>query len=251
MTFSYGWKPSPPDHRDIQLKVRKPLLGLPKTVDLRTSGFMPPVYDQLDLGSCTANAAASALDFERKRQGEALLNPSRLFIYYNERKDDGDVRTDGGSTLREAAKAIKSYGAVPEPQWPYIPAKFTIKPPTKLYQEAVSYESLLYSAVDANDLKTCLAGGATFIGGITVYQSFESDAIAATGIVPMPRKDEQAVGGHALNFVGYKTLGKTDYFIVKNSWGTSWGDAGFCYIPVAYIINPNLAGDFWTLSKVK
>lgn len=243
----YGWHPSLPDQRDIVLPTVT--LNLPVSVDLRS--LCPPVYDQGQLGSCTANAIAFHLDFNRKKQGEQFINPARLQIYYNERKDQGTIESDAGSTIRESAKAVKNYGAAPESQWPYDISKFKIRPSETAIEAAIQFEDQTYMKVSRtlNSFKTRLAQGFPFVIGFTVYESFETDQVAKTGIMPMPLATESVLGGHAVAIVGYNDLKKT--FIVRNSWGSSWGDEGYFYMPYEYLQQPSLSSDFWTLEKVK
>ena len=85
--------------------------------------------------------------------------------------------------------------------------------------------------------------------GFTVYESFESDAVAQTGNMPMPNSAEQVIGGHAVLAVGYDNEDRV--FIVRNSWGEGWGDAGYFYMPYAYLLDDNLADDLWTIRVVQ
>lgn len=244
----YGWRPSSLDHRDF---IYEPTITtLPVEVDLRPEN--PPIYDQGQLGSCTANAIAAHLDFNRHKQGEAFIEPSRLFIYYNERLHDGTVTQDAGSTIRESVQAVKTYGACPETEWPYVISQFTKSPASSCYTDATKYEDLTYLRVNrtVNDMKSCLAEGFPFVIGISVYESFEGETASKTGIIPMPSKSEQVLGGHALCVVGYITLNKKSYWIFRNSWGTSWGSSGYGFLPQAYLMNSGLSSDFWTLRKV-
>jgi hypothetical protein len=71
-TKRYGWRRDHLDPRDPMLTVAK-RVSLPTACDLGTSGFLPLVYDQGQLGSCTANATAAVVDFERKKQAEQFL----------------------------------------------------------------------------------------------------------------------------------------------------------------------------------
>lgn len=242
MSHFFGWKPDKPDIRDVYFAT--PEMGtLPTSVDLRPQ--CPPVYDQGQLGSCTANAIAAHLDFNRNEQKEKLIFPSRLFIYFNERSDDGDVNSDGGSSIRESAKTVAKNGACPESEWPYNTKLFTVRPAQVCYTDGVKYEALKYFRLKQTeaDMKGCLAQGFPFVCGVTVYESFE----ASDGAVPMPSTSENLMGGHAILIVGYTQ----DEWIFRNSWGTSWGYSGYGTLPKDYLLNPDLSDDRWTLRSVK
>jgi C1A family cysteine protease len=106
-----GWLPDLPDNRDHVFKPRRALPRLPSRVDLRTTGFMPSVYDQGYLGSCTANAVAGAFEYEQKRQGLTDFNPARLFIYYEERRMINTLNEDSGAFIRDGLKVVNRLGA--------------------------------------------------------------------------------------------------------------------------------------------
>jgi C1A family cysteine protease len=245
----YGWIPDLPDDRD-HLYAAPPafLTALPPFTDLRK--HCPAVYDQGQLGSCTANAIGGAIEFERLKQDLPDYVPSRLFIYYNERVIEGTVNSDSGAMIRDGIKSVASQGVCPEPEWPYDISKFTEKPPAQAYSDAktdraVSYQSLVQ---DLNQMRGCLASGYPFIFGFTVYESFESPAVAQTGHVPMPGPLERAVGGHAVMAVGYDDASQS--FLVRNSWGPAWGMAGYFSMPYTYLIQDGLASDLWTIRIV-
>jgi C1A family cysteine protease len=152
--------------------------------------------------------------------------------------------------IRDGIKSVASQGVCPEPEWPYLISKFTEKPPAKAYQDAqsdraVSYQSLVQ---DLSQMRGCLASGYPFVFGFTVYESFESPAVAQTGHVPMPGPSERAVGGHAVVAVGYDDASQT--FLVRNSWGAGWGMAGYFTMPYTYLVQPGLADDLWTIRIV-
>ncbi len=109
----------------------------------------------------------------------------------------------------------------------------------------VSYQRVTRSLPQ---LKGCLAEGFPFVFGFTVYESFESDEVRAGGVVPMPSSGEQVLGGHAVLAVGYDD--GTQRFLVRNSWGTEWGQHGHFTMPYAYLTERNLSSDFWTLRAV-
>jgi C1A family cysteine protease len=246
----YNLKKSPVDPTDQKYTSHKLFQAgapLPTEVDLRSK--CPPVYDQGTLGSCTANAGCCAVEFDMIAQGEKDTLLSRLFLYYNERKRDGDVADDSGSTLRTCIKSIDSDGVCVETLCPYQIADFTHKPSAAAYTEAKKHKGVKSFALNQNlyELQHCLAVfGRPFVLGIQVYESFESQAVAETGIVPMPQPGEQLMGGHAVICVGYKP----GYFIIRNSWGASWGDHGYFYLPTDFVLNSQYTSDLWCLEKV-
>lgn len=247
----YGWLPDVPDQRDhLYASPRKVLAALPTKVDLRPQ--CPPVLDQGDIGSCTANAISNAHRFDNiKIGGSKDFVPSRLFIYYNERAMERTINSDSGAMIRDGIKSIAKQGVCSETTWAYDIPKFTKKPNAAAYKEALNHQAISYQRVTQTltQLKGCLAEGYPFVFGFTVYESFESVAVAKTGKVSMPKSAEKSLGGHAVLAVGYDDT--TQNFIVMNSWSTDWGDNGFFYMPYAYITSSDLADDFWTVETVQ
>lgn len=241
----YGWRPDLPDIHDLYRPLRASL-ALP--VDLRP--MFPPCYDQGQLGSCSANAAAGAMEYEQRRQGLPQFMPSRLFIYYQERSLEGTIPWDAGATIRDSIRALNRWGAPPETDWPYDITKFADQPPTAAYvagllDTAVKYERV---AQDLAGIRETLQSKLCINFGFTVYESFESDEVAQTGIVPIPASGEATVGGHAVLIVG--DIPSENRFIVRNSWGTSWGMDGYCVFPYDYLLNEDLAADFWAVQLI-
>ena len=223
----------------------KPQPSIPTNVDLRTIPSMPPIYDQGDLGSCTANALCAAYGFD----SDGFLG-SRLFLYYNERLLENSIPEDAGASLADGIKCLETYGLCPETEWPYMPSQFAIKPLDSCYTNALTHMATKVYNVKTTiqDMKTTLASGTPFVIGIQVYSSFESQEVASTGQVPMPKKNDTLLGGHAVLVVGYNDT--TQKWIVRNSWGTSWGDAGHFYLPYQYLISRSLASDAWCIVTV-
>jgi len=245
----YGWRPDLPDQRDYVFQLKAPV-KLPPAVDMRPQ--CPPVLDQGQLGSCTANAIASVYEFDQMKQKVAApFIPSRLFIYYNERVIEGTVSQDSGATIRESVKVITKFGAPPETLWPYKITQFKVKPPAKVYTAGQKYQAVQYERVTQtlDGIKQALAAGFPVAYGFSVYESFESPQVAKTGIVPMPATSEKLLGGHANMLVGYNDA--TSRFLSKNSWGAGWGMAGYFTIPYGYLTNPNLSSDFWVVRSVE
>jgi C1A family cysteine protease len=245
----YGWRPDTPDMRDHLLAVA-PAKTLPTRVSLRSQ--MPPVYDQGELGSCTANSIGAILELNERKQLETdAATPSRLFIYYNERVMEGTVSEDAGAEIRDGIKSVAQLGAPPETSWPYDVTKFSKKPPAKVYSEAKKHLALRYARVmqDTIPLQTVLAGGEAISFGFTVYTSFET-GVGSNGIVSMPQPDEKVLGGHAVVAIGYKPIKGQLYFECRNSWGPSWGDQGHFWMPSSYLTSSSLASDFWVVDQV-
>jgi C1A family cysteine protease len=251
----YGWRPDTPDHRDIAFAPhleRIDVTKLPARMDLRP-GMATPPWNQLDLGSCTGQSIAKLLEFCRKKQGLEVFIPSRLFIYYCEREIEGSVGEDSGAEIRDGLKAVNQRGAPHEDLWPYDISKYADKPPVSVYDDAILHVAKKYARVkqDEAHMKACLAAGYPFVGGFTVYDSFEGSETAKTGFVSMPTKQEDVLGGHAVLICGYDNNmeygGAKGFWIVCNSWGEDWGDKGYFYMPYEYFLNSDLSADFWTV----
>lgn len=246
----YGWIPDLPDHRDYLFAAAPEILAkLPSSVDLTNQ--CPPVYDQSQLGSCTANAIAAAVEFDlMKQKAKNIFVPSRLFIYYNERVIEGTVASDSGAQIRDGIKSVGKQGDCPEKLWPYDIAKFAVKPPANCYSKAKKYKAINYQRLvqDLNQLKGCLYSGYPFVFGFTVYTSFESPQVTRTGHASMPAPGEKTIGGHAVMAVGYDD--SSQWFVVRNSWGDGWGMKGYFTLPYAYLLDQNLSSDFWTIRVI-
>ncbi len=242
----YGWRPDLPDQRDLMFAaVHRPPPGqLPTKVSLRSK--MPSVYDQGQLGSCTANALAAAFGFLH-----AGYLGSRLQLYYGERLLEGDVGQDNGAQIRDGVKVLNKTGLGPESVWPYDISKFAQAPPAAELAAAGTETVTSYSRLtSASDFRSCLAAGFPFVIGFTVYEAFEGSQVAEHGVVPMPKPREKSLGGHAVCVIGYDlTRSDGPHYEVRNSWGSDWGDGGNFWMPCAYFENPKLADDAWTLRK--
>ncbi|MBD2094756.1 C1 family peptidase [Trichocoleus sp. FACHB-591] len=219
--------------------------SLPKFVDLRR--HMTAVENQGELGSCTANAIAGAYEYLAKRLTGQNYDISRLFIYYLARKFDGCEQEDSGATLRRGMKVLTKYGACSEAAWPYDIETFCDEPHDDAFQEAAEHLIDEYDRIDVDlhAMKVCLSEGYPFVFGSDIFQSFED--LDHRGHVNMPLPSEENLGGHAMLACGYSD--KDQVFLVRNSWGTDWGDKGYCYIPYEYLTNADLTGDCWTLRR--
>ncbi|MFN2462549.1 MAG: C1 family peptidase [Candidatus Dormibacteria bacterium] len=246
----YGWLPDLPDQRDLLYAAPgHVLVDLPPSVDLRPQ--CPPVYDQGDLGSCTAQAIAGAIEFDLLRQHLPAFTPSRLFIYYNERVIEHCVEADHGAMPRDGIKVVASIGAPPEADWPYEVERFADRPPGQAYEEALQHRVSRYERLprDLDHMLGCLASGFPFVFGFAVYEAFEGPEVRDTGRLDLPAAGERLIGGHAVLVVGYDAADRR--FMVRNSWGPGFGMEGYFTIPFDYLLERRLSADFWTIRLVR
>ncbi|HWR07618.1 C1 family peptidase [Sporomusa sp.] len=271
-----GWLPPLPDLRDyterhpnLQETIKR--LGIDKTaplpdkVDLRR-WCSTPVPNQGNLGACTAHAAAAIIEYFQNRAFDKHFTASRLFIYKNARNLQG-LTGDQGSYIRETMGALALCGVPPEKYWPYtdkVP-DFDKEPTSFVYAIADNYEALQYFCHDPagtdtapadvlSSVKRYLAAGVPSMFGFYGFASFTNTDIP--GGIPGPGPNEQASWGHAVAAFGYDdtlTIKNTQYnqettgaLLFRNSWGSTWGDAGYGWLPYEYVLN-KLATDFWSL----
>ena len=238
--MKYYLKRQKHDKRDFLFSKLKGTVILPLLIDMRS--LMPTIYDQLQLGSCSANSSTSYDVFLYNNKIEL----SRLFEYYMVRKIEGTVNEDSGATNRDNVKSINKNGICEETLMPYDISKFTIPPKEEAIINAKQYTISSYVALnDLSDIKQALALSKPVILGMDVFESFEGSKIAKTGKMPMPLPTEQNLGGHSVLVVGYVDEGS--YLIVRNSWGSDWGDQGYFYMPYEYLTKYTF--DYWIMNK--
>jgi C1A family cysteine protease len=223
---------------------------LPPKVDLRTK--CPPLYDQGQLGSCTANAIAGAIEFDQmKEQLPQVFVPSRLFIYYNERVIEGTVDSDSGAMLRDGIKTVAKQGACPEPMWPYAIAKFKTKPSTACYTEAAKHTAVSYQRLvqSLTQMQGCLASGYPFVFGFTVYESFESNVVAHTGHAPMP--GVRRTCPRRPRRLRRRLRHDPALVPLPKQLGNKMGNARLLHHPLCLSHDSDLSADFWTIRVVQ
>lgn len=249
--YYLNYKFDKPDDRDHKYHIvfnTAPQITLPTSFDLRSS--FGSILDQLDIGACVSNSMAYCMRHLYRKKSESF-NPSRLFIYWNGRFLAGEpLDEDSGLSVRDGCKSVASYLSCGEDNnWPYKKEIFAKKPSPLCYVAAKNHKPIRYINIDSSssyNMKKCLYDGYLISFGASLYESFMSDTVAHTGIVPIPDVDtEQCIGGHCMTIVGYDDAKQC--FIVANSWSSSWGIGGFCLFPYKYMLNQDLCNDFWTL----
>jgi C1A family cysteine protease len=250
---AYGWKRDRSDSRDLYLADHVDLPeAVPPRVDLRETGNLAdPIFDQGQLGSCTANAIASAVQYvQRARSLTPHITPSRLALYYWERLLEGTTDEDAGAELRDGLKVVAGRpGYVDEAEWLYDVGRFAEAPPAAVLADAARDRVTTYMRVDVDMLamKQALAAGFPVVVGFDAFSAIERADVERTGVLPMPSPGEQPIGGHAVLLVGYDDSAST--WLCRNSWGPDWGQGGYFTMPYAYLASPAYASDFWTISQ--
>lgn len=262
-----GWLPDPPDVRDFrvtnQLVMKTTLANveamsmqgqagvfrtrvekLPPSADLRQ--LCSEIEDQESIGSCTAQSVCGLIEYLQRSLYGQQLDVSRLFLYKVTRTYLGWTG-DTGAFVRSAIKALRLFGVPPEDYYPYAIARFDEEPAAFLYAFASNYRAIQYYRLNTlDDLKESLAKGIPFAFGFSCYKSMFTDEVRRTGNIPLPTATDRIVGGHAVMAVGYDE--NTGRLLIRNSWGTGWGDAGYGTLPYEYVTQ-NLAQDFWVLGR--
>jgi len=243
-----GWRRTP-EHLLPELSDQTGL-GVADEVDPR--GQLPPVFDQGQLGSCTSNAVAAALQYDTILDGHDVGPLSRLWIYYQERKLENQLgQGDTGAYGVDAFRAASTVGLCKETDWPYDIQTFQTPPPAASTDEGYYKLTKPFQAVtpSVDAFKAVLSNRQTIAFGFDVYQSFESPEVARTGVMPVPdTSKESLLGGHEVLLVGY-LKSDPDHGLCRNSWSASWGQAGYFSFPWSYLTNAQHCGDWQTIVR--
>lgn len=247
--YKLGWRPEPADERDLDFQKLVSALnfaladGTQPSVDLRP--WCSPVENQLNANACGGNAGVGALELLENLRGDPYVELSRLFLYYNARAEVSEAEIDEGSYMRCVMGSLAKFGICPEIEWPYDTSKVLIRPSWKSYRSAFAHRiKSFYKIFETGNerierIKAALLNKHPVVFGCKVFEAFK---YYKSGKVAMPESSGKLLGGHAMVIVGFDNEEST--FIVRNSWGESWGESGYCKMPYAYLEAAE-ADDFW------
>jgi C1A family cysteine protease len=245
MIHKYTYIKPDPIYKFAILKKITPAKSLPISHSLYN--YLPAVKTQGNLGSCTGCSLGTAVEtLENIYKLKKFTPLSALFLYYCERDISNTVEVDCGSSLLVGIRCLQLTGICPLKDWVYNISKFKIRPPPHAYKNALKFriKNAFQVPTDLISIKTILMKRPIVIG-IMVYESFENISVSKTGIIPYPDVlNEQLYGGHAMCIYGYDDT--KECVIVRNSWGTEWGNKGDCYLPYSYLLDDTLNIEMWT-----
>lgn len=240
-------EPSPLDYRATPVS-----MSLPRSVDLRP--YCSEVEDQGRVGSCTANAVVGAMEYQLRKAGNANVELSRMFVYFNARRMSGHASLDCGTRISQGMAAFMAFGAPFEYAWPYNPQLLSTEPPPDVYKQALQHVPTEYARIEGiENIKAALAQGFPVVFAANLPPRCYDEA-ATTGIMQAPsemelRQQHSAEGRHAMLLVGYDLADNT--VIIRNSWGTGWGEKGYCRLAMDAFAASVAPGTTWILGTLE
>ncbi len=275
--YGTGWIPDIPSSRDYSIEHGsiKPLLEKLKVVDIETDiphktdlrEWFSPIEQQGFMNSCTAHTGTALMEYFQQRAYGKSIKASRLFLYKTAR----NLLQLKGNTpvhLRTIMEAMTLFGLLPEKYWPFEHDKLDEEPTAFCYAYADNYKAVKYFKVDTPNcqpeellkrIKLLIAGGIPAMFGFSIFSSMSDKEANKSGKIPFPGQSDMIQGGHALIAAGYddtleihhpddKNNPTTGAILIRNSWGTVWGDSGYGWMPYKYI-TAGLTKDWWVLIK--
>jgi len=240
----------PEDERDFIFKAPEER-DLPESFSLME--YTGEIENQLRTGSCTANAACSALEAMAKKDGKDV-DLSRLFVYYFEREPYPELRKqDKGAYMRDAFKVCNKYGVPLESYWEFDESMVNEEPSEEAKKMAEDNKVIRYERIpngDINGVKAAITEGHPVIFGMYLFESFF--------YIKEPLEEQNYlgrnsgtdyVGGHAMAIIGYDDNLNGGSFIVENSWSEAWGDNG--HWALRYDVFNMDVMDLWVCTEFK
>lgn len=215
----------------------KPMQTISPSIDLRANFTL--IKDQGDMGACSAFAVVAIFEAILKKNDQPDIDLSEQFVYYNACRNENGAKTDSGCSLYSVIRTMNKEGVCLENLFPYNPDNIGQEPPKEAYDDAENRKVVKAKAVrkELHDIKSAIYEGYPVAVSLKIFNSFNP----RKGFIPMPSDDEISegkYGNHAMVICGYNDEAR--FFVVRNSWGSKFGVKGYCYIPYAYIENPEL-----------
>lgn len=229
------------------------MAALPATADLRAG--CSPISDQGNTNACVGFATVDGLgEYLARKQGRAVDLAPR-FIWNMGRDEEDSLGENVGMLPRTAMKIADNIGMAPESAFPFptvgqmkseesLMKLVSEKPSSVVIKEAKRYRLFKgwKPVTSVHAMKKAVSEGLPVVFGIAVFPSiFET---GKDGMIPLPKANEEFQGGHAIVCVGYDNAKRR--FIIRNSWGTAWGDKGYGYLPYEFV-SKGLAWEGYTV----
>ena len=224
-----------------------PVSTVPSSVDLRKD--FTQIKDQGTMGACTAFALVGIFEYILKKNHQPDVDLSEQFVYYNARKANSKSQVDTGSSLTSIIETMKEQGVCLEHLFPYNPEDIASEPPVEAYEDAQARKVVSAKIVnnELHDIKSAVSEGYPVVVTLTIYDSFNPQ----NGFIHIPEETEVREGKfgyHTMVICGYNDEAR--FFVVRNSWGLSFGDKGYCYIPYGYIEDENLMNGACIITEI-
>ncbi len=235
---------------ELKLEPYEPKPVTVSSVDLRP--YFSSVKNQGSQGSCTSHTIVAIFEFMMKVNQAEDCDLSEAFLFYNARKIGNILNTENtGSSIQDSLDSLVQYGIALEKFCPYNPDIYDIEPSMEAYEDA-STRKLIKARVVGNsseEIRSALAEGYPVAGSFKLTENFTRDPY-----VEMPSEEEisksyeELDSSHAMVIVGFND--ELQMFLVRNSWGTSFGINGYCYIPYEYVNHPKLFNCAFIMTEV-
>ena len=214
----------------------RPQNQIAENVDLRP--FFTPVKHQGDIGACTVYSLVSIYEYILKKSKSQSTDLSERFVFHNICATHEQME-DSGSTMSEALTTLQRDGVCAERLCPDI-KHFADSPSLEAFQDAQTHKVHTAKRVETKReaFQSALTEGYPVAITLKIFDSF---APTQGGYIPYPSDEEISSGDfgwHAMVITGY--IAKHELYIVRNSWGTEFGENGYCYIPYKYLESPDL-----------
>jgi C1A family cysteine protease len=240
-----------PTGKERILSLQDPMVGLPTRLDWRANpgNFVTPVRNQGSCGSCWAFATTGALEsYILIREGRPAQDDNRAEEILLSCSTAG---TCNGGYIGTASNYIRDTGLPPETYFTYTASATdnscaNAKPGWEnATSKIASWSYVNTTSISIDAIKNALASYGPLVTTMDVYADFFN---YRSGVYEYVSGAYQ--GGHAILIVGYQDdpiVHGGGYFIVKNSWGTGWGEAGFFKVAYSQAASPVYFGE-WTIA---